>query len=116
MSMSYNLALHLLPKGINVSVLCPGPVMTTSNQTMQHFTSEYTMRGPGAHLGVKSQDEVAELLADAMEAERVVILTHPEGLDSMRDYASEPDAYVRRVADQWAQGFTGLPGRAAPAG
>jgi len=113
-SMSYNLALHLLPKGVNVGVLCPGPVMTTSNQTMQHYTPEYAMRGPGAHLRVKSQEEVAELLADAMEVEKVVILTHPEGFDSMRDYVADPDAYVRRVADEWAQGFTGLPGRPAP--
>jgi NAD(P)-dependent dehydrogenase (short-subunit alcohol dehydrogenase family) len=113
-AMSYNLALYLLPKGIGVSCLCPGPVMTTSNQSMQHFSKDYTMRGPGADLRVMSQKEVAELLADAMEVGKIMILTHEEGRASMQDYAADPDAYIRRCAEEWAQGFTGLPGRPAP--
>ena len=55
-SMSENLAVYLHPKGIRVSCLCPGPTMTTSTVGMKPWSEGVIMRGPGNHLGVKSQD------------------------------------------------------------
>src|SRR3974390_1025704 len=77
-SMSENLALYLMPKGIKVSCLCPGPVMTTSVQGMKHYSSDYVMRAPGSHLVVKSQEEAARILADRMRDGRIIISTHDE--------------------------------------
>ncbi|MBY0423815.1 MAG: SDR family oxidoreductase, partial [Parvularculaceae bacterium] len=110
-SMSENLALHLLPLGVRVSCLCPGPTMTTSTKTMKSWSANVVMKGPGADLAVKSQEEAATILADGMEAERVLILTHERGFDAVRDRGASPDAFIQRKIDEFARGRFGLPGR-----
>ena len=74
-SMSENLALHLMSTGVRVSCLCPGPVMTTSNIGMKQFSDDVVMRAPGSHLTLKTQAEAATALADGMEAGRIIIST-----------------------------------------
>lgn len=110
-SMSMNMAMHLEPLGVRVSVLCPGPTMTTSIAGMKTFGENVPMRGPGSDLEVKSQEEVAGILADAMEAGRVLIPTHSKGFETIVDYARDPDGFVRAMAEDYASGKTGLPGR-----
>jgi NAD(P)-dependent dehydrogenase (short-subunit alcohol dehydrogenase family) len=110
-SMSQNMAIQLLPLGVRVSCLCPGPTYTTSVQGMKPWSDNVIMRGPGSDLAVKSQDEVAKILADAMEQERILIPTHEKGWETMRDYAASPDDFIRTKADDFAQGRSGLPGR-----
>lgn len=108
-SMSQNLALHLEPKGVRVSCLCPGPVMTTSPDSMKTFSGEMEMRGPGAHLKVKSQAETARILADGMAAGRILIPTHEELWDTLQQWAAGPDAYIRAKAEAFASGDIGKP-------
>ena len=48
LSMSENLALYLMPLGVKVSCLIPGPVMTTSTTDMKEFSDSYVMRAPAA--------------------------------------------------------------------
>lgn len=108
-SMSQNLALHLEPKGIRVSCLCPGPVMTTSVDGMKTFSGEMEMRGPGSHLKVRSQAETARILADGMEAGRILIPTHEELWDTLKEWAAGPDAYIRAKAAAFASGDIGKP-------
>lgn len=108
-SMSENLALYCLPKGIRVSCLCPGPVMTTSNQTMQHFSENYVMRAPGSHLTVKSQEETATILADGMRDGRIIIPTHDEVWATLAERAASPDDFIRNKAAEFAAGNSGRP-------
>lgn len=109
LSMSENLALYCIPRGIKVSCLCPGPVMTTSNQTMQHFSQDYVMRAPGSHLTVKSQEETATILADGMRDGRIIIPTHEELWATLAERAASPDAYIRNKAAEFAAGNSGKP-------
>lgn len=108
-SMSENLALYCLPKGVRVSCLCPGPVMTTSVQGMKHFSDDYQMRAPGSHLTVKSQAETAQILADGMQAGRIIIPTHEELWASLAQRAASPDAYIRNKNAEFAAGDSGRP-------
>ncbi len=108
-SMSENLAIYLLPKGIRVSCLCPGPTMTTSINAMKTWSENVVMRGPGSHLGIKSQEEVAKILADGMSAERIIISTHQEGWEIIQQLAASPDNFILKKIEEFASGNTGRP-------
>ena len=110
-SMSENLALYLLPKGIRVSCLCPGPTMTTSTQGMKPWSENVMMRGPGRDLEVRSQEHAAKVLADGMCAGRIIIPTHEAGWEIMQRHAASPDDFVREKIDEFARGDSGLPAR-----
>jgi NAD(P)-dependent dehydrogenase (short-subunit alcohol dehydrogenase family) len=110
-SMSENMAIYLEPLGVRVSCLCPGPTMTTSIAGMRTFGENVAMRGPGADLAVKSQEEVAVILADAMEAGRILVPTHEKGWQTIREHAADPDAFVRGVAADFEAGKNWLPRR-----
>lgn len=109
-SMSENLALYCMPQGIRVSCLCPGPVMTTSVQGMKHWSENYTMRAPGSHLFVKSQEETARILADGMRDGRIIIPTHDELWETLSQRAASPDAYIRAKHAEFEAGDSGRPG------
>ena len=108
-SMSENLALYCLPMGVKVSCLCPGPVMTTSTQGMTHYSQDYAMRAPGSHLTVKSQAETARILADGMEAGRIIIPTHAEVWETLQTRAASTDGWIHTKAAEFAAGDSGKP-------
>jgi NAD(P)-dependent dehydrogenase (short-subunit alcohol dehydrogenase family) len=108
-SLSENLAIYLMPKGLRVSVLCPGPTMTTSIQGMKIFSADTIMRGPGSHLKVKSQREVATILCDGMRDGRILIATHPEGLQTVRERGESIDAFIERKIKEFERGDSGRP-------
>jgi NAD(P)-dependent dehydrogenase (short-subunit alcohol dehydrogenase family) len=110
LSMSENLALYLMPLGVKVSCLIPGPVMTTSTAGMEEFSENYTMRAPGSHLWVKSQQETARILSDGMEAGRILIPTHGEGWETIKERAADPDAFIARKNAEYLSGDPGKPG------
>lgn len=110
-SMSENLAISLLPRGIRVSCLCPGPTMTTSTAGMKPWSENVVMRGPGRHLAVRSQEHAAKVLADGMCAGRVIILTHEEGLAIVQRRAASPDGFVLEKIEEFAKGDSGRPGQ-----
>lgn len=110
-SMSENLALYLEPHGVRVSCLCPGPVMTSLATGIRQFGTDVPMRGPGTELAIMSQEAVATLLADGMEAGRILIPTHAEGYATIARHAADPDGFVRGKIDEFARGITGRPGR-----
>lgn len=109
-SMSQNLALYLKQYGIRVSCLCPGPVMTTSPDAMKHFSENYVMRAPGSHLSVKTQQETATVLSDAMEAGCILIPTHEEAWEMLVEVAADPDAFVEKKHREFLAGDPGRPG------
>ncbi len=110
LSMSENLARYLMPLGVKVSCLIPGPVMTTSIAGMKEFSENYTMRAPGSHLWVKSQQETARILSDGMEAGRILIPTHDEGWETILERAADPDAFLARKNAEYLSGDPGKPG------
>lgn len=109
-SMSENLALYLMPHGVRVSCLCPGPVMTNSTTGMKEFSASYQMRAPGSALFVKSQQETATILSDGMATGRIIISTHDEVWDILEEYAAAPDAFVAKKNDEYLAGDFGKPG------
>jgi NAD(P)-dependent dehydrogenase (short-subunit alcohol dehydrogenase family) len=112
-SMAENLAIYLVPLGIRVSCLCPGPTFTTMATGMKTMSENVVMRGPGKELAVKSQEEVAAILADGMEAERIIIPTHELGWETIKERAASPDAFVKQKIEEYARGENGLPARPA---
>jgi NAD(P)-dependent dehydrogenase (short-subunit alcohol dehydrogenase family) len=110
-SMSENLAVYLLPKGIRVSCLCPGPTMTTSTVGMKPWSESVIMRGPGRNLPVKSQEHAAKVLADGMCAGRIIIPTHEEGLETFARRGASPDRFIEEKIQEFASGNPGFPGR-----
>ena len=108
-ALSENLAIYAIPKGVKVSCLCPGPVMTTSPHGMKTFSENVPMRGPGSHLWLKSQEEVATLLADGMEEGRIMIPTHPEVRTTLLEWAASPDDFIRKQIASFAAGDIGQP-------
>jgi NAD(P)-dependent dehydrogenase (short-subunit alcohol dehydrogenase family) len=108
-ALSENLALYAIPKGVKVSCLIPGPVMTTSANTMKTFSENVPMRGPGKHLWLKSQEEVAVILADGLEADRILIPTHEEVRETLLEWADSPDGFIRKQIAAFAAGDIGQP-------
>ena len=84
--------------GVRVSVLCPQAVDTPLMAGRL---------GKGAALdGVASADEVAELVVKGMQAERFLILPHPQVLDYFRNKATDYDRWLggmRKMAARLAQ-------------
>jgi NAD(P)-dependent dehydrogenase (short-subunit alcohol dehydrogenase family) len=109
-SMSENLALHLKQYGVMVSCLCPGPVMTTAAQGLKIFGNDESLRAPGSHMFVKSQQETARILSDAMEAGQVIIPTHDELWPLYQEHAENPDAFLAMKHKQFLDGDNGRPG------
>lgn len=108
-ALSESMAIYLKPQGIHVSCLCPGPIRTTVLDSMKTWSADVVMRGPGADLRVMSVEEVATLLADGMEAGRVIIPTHEEAWQILRDHAADPDAFIQGKIDAFARGEDGRP-------
>jgi NAD(P)-dependent dehydrogenase (short-subunit alcohol dehydrogenase family) len=100
--MSEGLALYLRPQGIGVTLLCPGPVATNIMSTLRSFGPETPTRGPGAQFAVRSPDEVGELLAEAVVADRFLVTTDDQVLDLLRARAADwngfLDAQIRDAA------------------
>ncbi len=108
-SMSQNMALYLKPKGVRVSCLIPGPVMTNSIGSMPTFSGDMPMVGPGKHLRVKSQAEAATILADGMAAGRTMIPTDDALWETLSEWAPDPDRFIDAKIEAIANGDSGRP-------
>jgi NAD(P)-dependent dehydrogenase (short-subunit alcohol dehydrogenase family) len=76
-------------QGIRVSALCPQGVRTP----MLKF--ERDERGSWLDQGSVSAEEVAEVVVRGMEAERFLILPHPEVIEYFRRKSSDYDRWIR---------------------
>ena len=108
-SLSQNLAVYLEPKGIRVSCLMPGPVMTGVMDSMTSWTEDCPLRGPGSELELKLVDDVARTLADGMEGGKVLIPSDPTAWAIVERWAASPDGFIRSKIDQFAAGDAGRP-------
>jgi NAD(P)-dependent dehydrogenase (short-subunit alcohol dehydrogenase family) len=95
--LSAGLALYLKPKGIGVSVLCPGYVET-------NLSENYRFRGlddpgSGSHRmpdATVRPEDVAERVVEAVEADRFLIVSQPEHARIWARRAQDVDAHIAR--------------------
>ena len=93
--LSAGLALYCRPRGIGVSVLCPGYVETNLSENYRFSALEE--RGPLLMPDATVQPEdVAERVAEAVEAERFLILSQPEHARIWARRAQDVDAHIAR--------------------
>ena len=108
-SMSENLALLLEPRGIRVSCLVPGPVMTAIAEGMKNWTPDFPMYGPGSETALMDTGEVARVLSDGMRDGRILIPSDPVAFEIMARRAAAPDTFTRSKIAAFAAGDAGMP-------
>jgi NAD(P)-dependent dehydrogenase (short-subunit alcohol dehydrogenase family) len=95
--LSAGLALYLKPKGIGVSVLCPGYVATNLSENYRFSGLEEPGVGPARMPdAVTTPEEVAERVVEAVEAERFLIFSQPEHARIWAKRAQDVDAHIAR--------------------
>jgi NAD(P)-dependent dehydrogenase (short-subunit alcohol dehydrogenase family) len=97
--LSESLALYLRPRGIGVTCLCPAGVATNIAEQISFYGEPRLPRGPS--FPVVEAGTVGELVADAIAANRFLVLTAPEVADELRELAADIDAYLtRKIIDR----------------
>lgn len=101
---SGGLALYLKPKGIGVSVLCPGYVATN---LAEHYHLFGMPESPGEQGGMpdarSTPDMVAERVCEAVEAERFLIVSQDEHRKIWARRAQDVDAHIARQLEVLGQ-------------
>jgi len=90
--LSEALALYLRPQGVGVSCLCPAGVATNIVEQITYFGEPHPPRGPSFR--ILEAEEVGELVAEGVAADRFLILTAPEAADELREHGADLDAYL----------------------
>ena len=108
-SMTQNLAVYLEPKGIRVSCLIPGPVMTGVLDSMTSWTPDCPMRGPGKETSLMLPEDVARVLSDGMRDGKILIPSDPVAFDTVRRWAADPDGFIRAKITEFVGGERGSP-------
>jgi hypothetical protein len=76
---------------------------------MKTWSANAPLRGPGAHLVIKTAEQAAVSLANGMQEGRVIIPTHEEVWETLRTHAADPDAFIQSKIDEFARGDDGRP-------
>lgn len=115
---SEGLAVHLRPKGIGVSVLCPGLVQTdivsrqrtiptgdTVVDTARSALLEVVKKGNWSLLQgqVVQADFVAGLVVDAIKNNRFLILTHDDSREMILRRAKDPEGLIDELSQRSEQ-------------
>lgn len=91
--MSESLALYLRPRGVGVSVLCPGPVSTNIAGDIR-FHDDVPINSP-VGLDIMEAEPVGDLVVDAVRDGRFLVLTHPGPVhEILVRRATDPEAFV----------------------
>ena len=98
--MTEGLAIYLKPFGVNVTLLCPGPVKTDIANSVRAFGPPTDMRGPGEQFGLMDADTVGEQVAAAIQANRFWLPTHPQVRELLIDRATDWDGFIQRQIDE----------------
>jgi NAD(P)-dependent dehydrogenase (short-subunit alcohol dehydrogenase family) len=92
---SEGLALYLRPKGIGVTLLCPGPVRTNIAASLPpDFGPPTGTRGPGTQFGFLEPEVVGEQVADAIVDDTFWLPTHPKVRDVLVNRASDWGTFI----------------------
>jgi NAD(P)-dependent dehydrogenase (short-subunit alcohol dehydrogenase family) len=94
---SEGLRLYLQPKGIGVTLLCPGPVSTNiSASRPPTFGPETVTRGPGPLFPFIDPAIVGEQVAEAILNDTFVVYTHPQVRDVLVERATDWNAFINK--------------------
>jgi len=94
------LALYCRPRGIGVTLLCPGPVATNIAEQMTVYGEIGPIQAP--ELDVLEPAVVGAQVVDAILTDTYFLPTHEEVNDILRMRAADMDAYVRAQAEKLA--------------
>ncbi|WP_242124015.1 SDR family oxidoreductase [Sphingobium sp. Sx8-8] len=97
-TMTEGLALYLEPRGIGVTLLCPGPVRTAIGNTMRSFTEGLPLRGPGPQFAFREAGEVGEMVADAIASNRFFLPTDDLVRPLLAERGADMEAFLRAQA------------------
>jgi NAD(P)-dependent dehydrogenase (short-subunit alcohol dehydrogenase family) len=101
--MTEALALYLRPKGIGVTLLCPGPVATNIAEQIRYFGPPRPPRPP--KLGFATAEAAGEQVADAVATDRFLVLTSPEAAEFVRHRGDDVDGFLEaQIADLQSNG------------
>jgi NAD(P)-dependent dehydrogenase (short-subunit alcohol dehydrogenase family) len=94
--MTEGLYLYLRPKGIGVSVLCPGFVSTNIAESVRTFgIDDPSWINIPAHMQrMLAPEEVGEKVVEAIRDERFLILTHPEDKEWVVKHGSDIEGFL----------------------
>ena len=80
---------YLKPKGIGVSLLCPGLIRTNLPESIRYVGDNLKALGAIKEIakepGVMEPEEVAQMVIDAMDRNKFLILTHPARFHNMME-------------------------------
>jgi len=95
LAMSEGLAYYLRPKGIGVTCLCPGPIMTaiaSSNKAWSPTLMD--LYAPGEEFEMMLPDAVGDQVVDAIRRNMFLLPTHPHVREKMIRRAEDPDGFL----------------------
>jgi NAD(P)-dependent dehydrogenase (short-subunit alcohol dehydrogenase family) len=93
-ALSEALALYLRPRGIGVTCLCPGAVMSNIQQQMRFSGPPVKLRSPGKGLAPATPEVVGQQVRDAILEDRFLLLTHPQLHETLVRRAEDPDGFL----------------------
>lgn len=93
-AMTEGLAIYLRPKGIGVTLLCPGPVLTNIANQLPQFGPATPLCIPGDQFELLDPTPVGELVVDAILQNRFFVPTHPQVGDVLVQRASDWDGFI----------------------
>jgi NAD(P)-dependent dehydrogenase (short-subunit alcohol dehydrogenase family) len=104
------LAVYLRPRGIGVSVLCPGLVHTNLAENARIVgvddPASFLHFPPHMQRGIEPA-EVGRIVCDGIEAERFLLLTHPEDAEVLAERRRDLDAAIAAQAAASPDPFRG---------
>jgi NAD(P)-dependent dehydrogenase (short-subunit alcohol dehydrogenase family) len=98
--MSEGLAIYLRPFGVNVTLLCPGPVKTEIGNGVRSFGPPTDVRGPGKQFALMDPDTVGDQVAEAILSNRFWLPTDGQVRDLLIDRATDWDGFIQRQIDE----------------
>lgn len=101
-SLSEGLALYLRPRGIGVTLFCPGPMATNIGKEVRRWSDNLRPRGPGPDYVFVTGDEAGEMLVAAVREERFIGFTHPQVLGPMKQRVEDWDGFIARTTAEIA--------------
>ena len=118
MGITEGLYLYLRPKGIGVSVLCPGLVSTniSENVRMVGIDDPRWTNFPAHMQRQISAGEVGETVVTSIRAEKFLILTHAEDKEWVVDHGRDVEGFLQRYVPILYTGrdSSGLPDPSPP--
>jgi NAD(P)-dependent dehydrogenase (short-subunit alcohol dehydrogenase family) len=93
---SEGLRLYLVPKGIGVTCLCPGPVRTNIMSSLKSFGPETATRGPGSQFELKDAEVIGPLVVDAIRGNRFMVPSDDQVTQLLIDRAAHWDEFLDR--------------------